>query len=133
MPSRRLQAFRILVLLYFFLFFRDVCCMSSSSSSCKGDATVTVWSWILQYFSETDDDLLIENALFTTFILCFSILNLFDEELLTETDLFLLNFIIPNLPSLLVLLVSSFGDESFSFCRVVLICVFGSWLLKLRS
>lgn len=40
---------------------------SSSSILLGGDCKKAVadWSWILQYLSETDEDLLIEKALFT--------------------------------------------------------------------
>lgn len=58
---------------------------------------VTNWSWILQYLSETEEDLLIENTLFTAdsrldvvgpnFL---SNLNLFDD-VVEETDGFLVS------------------------------------------
>lgn len=55
---------------------------------------VTNWSWILQYLSETEEDLLIENTLFTADsrldVVGPNFLNLFDD-VVEETEGFLVS------------------------------------------
>lgn len=90
----RLQAFKILALLFlFFLVF-----LTDSRSSSSGDDSKAYWSWILQYLSETDEDLLNEKAL---------------EQSWNELDIetFPFNF---NAPNLFPMLSSSSNSEEKS-------------------
>ena len=117
-PKRRLQALKILPFFcFFFIFFSmDLVFIvppsmaSSSSILLGGDCKKAVadWSWILQYLSETDEDLLIEKALFTADW----------SEAAEVTELFLLKTP-PKLPPFIP--SSSSGSETESWAVVGLL------------
>ena len=96
--------------------------MSPTSSSSIGDVNVTDWSWILQYLSETDEDLLNENALFIAD---------WNPEVDEETERLLLMRTMPKLSPL----PSSSSKDSWVLVFLVLVSLIWlvSWCLDVWS
>ncbi|KAH8514790.1 hypothetical protein H0E87_007585 [Populus deltoides] len=83
------------------------------SSSWMGDDSVADWSWILQYLSDTEEDLVTENAFFTAD---------WSAEADDETDELLLSFA-PN-PTTTLFSSSSSSTESESWVVVSVLIMF---------